>query len=473
MRQQPEYHDYIVPGLDVLIGDPDILSPLPGSKKRAEIFYIPEGYVRRVIDFYDEPSGRGDACKELTRRFGEILSAMNGSSGNSYQLANGTLVSFETTPKSVRSSKDQAVYVAKAISEKLGTNKKYVAIMTGSDQLSALAALGKIDVAHLNPDVYTGRRKIYLPSEKAGLWYGSHHITREAWSVVFPEEEPLRPNEFIEFIFDDFGQVNHSFKNIGRFDATENALVPLKYFKFGDPEYNRIYPRTAGQAMLLEALLAPPEEIPIVVVSGTYGTGKTFLSVAAGLFGVTKSFDYERVFICPRDGALGKDIGAVPGDATEKTLVKAKPIEDNIRALFRLTNIGKKSKFADDKSSAAEKRNCVDRAVEDAMERYFEYEPIIFMGGRSIANSFIIYDEFQDMERYQARALLTRIGDNSKIVVSGDPAQLSNPHLNRTSNGLSFSASKLAGKPEAAIITLTKDEIVRSPAALAIANYLA
>ena len=96
------------------------------------------------------------------------------------------------------------------------------------------------------------------------------------------------------------------------------------------------------------------------------------------------------------------------------------------------------------------------------------------MGGRNISNSFMIYDEFQDMERGQAKALLSRIGDGSKIVVMGDPNQTTNPHLNKTSNGLSYSASKLAGGSLVSVISFDKNrEIVRSAAAKQIAERLA
>lgn len=461
------FHDYIVPGLDVLIGDPDILNPLPDSKKRAEIFYIPEGYVRRVIDFYHEQSGRGDSCRELTRRFGTILAAIKDSDADSYRLENGTLVVFVSADKygTISSSKEQAIATALYLKNS-GTIAcpNFIAIMTGSDQLAALASLKKIDIVHINPDVYTGRRKVYLPLNYSGLWYSNHKITQDEWAGFFPEESPLLPNEFVEFVVDDYGQIDRSFQNIGRFDVDKNALVPLEYFRFGGAKFKHIYPKTAGQAMLLEALLAPPEKIPLVVASGLFGTGKTFLTVAAGFYGATVSNTYERVFVCPRDGALGKEIGFVPGDATEKTLVKARPIIDNLREVLKLTE-------SDSATSSSGKHNCLNKKIESCLDSYFEFEPIINMGGRSLSDSFIIYDEFQDMERYQAKALLTRIGNGSKIVVSGDPTQVTNPHLNRTSNGLSYSSSKLAGKPEAAIITLTQDEIVRSLAALAIAGY--
>ncbi len=173
------------------------------------------------------------------------------------------------------------------------------------------------------------------------------------------------------------------------------------------------------------------------------------------------------MFICPRDGTLGADIGFLPGDATNKTRAKAKPIEDNLLQVI-------KSQQSSEKRN--EKGNSGLGSAHDKLERLIaqhtiEFEPLVNMGGRSIADSFIIYDEFQDMERYQAKALLTRPSDGSKMVILGDPTQTTNPHLNATSNGLSYSASKLAGKPEAAVITLLPEEITRSRAAIAIAKY--
>lgn len=474
-----EFHDFIVPGLDVLIGDPSILDPKVDDKKRAEIFYIPENYIYRVIDFYNEQSGRGDACRELTRRFGYILDKMQKDDEETFSLENGTMIEFVKTDDfkfdkglDYKSSKSHAVAAAKIKSKEVDSD--YLAIMTGSDQLSVLASLYRIDVAHINPEVYTGRRRVKLPYECSNLWFTNKRITPDEWKEFFPNQTELRPNEFIEFVFDDFSGRNYDFAStIGRFDINEEALVPLRYNSFKNPSFSKIRPRTASQAMLLEALLLPPEEVPIVIVSGVFGTGKTFLSTAAGYYGVTESGEYERVFICPRDGALGKEIGFVPGDPVEKTMVKAKPIADNMREILRLTIPHEKLK--DQKGefkNASACRDCLDRRVAEVLENYFEYESIIYMGGRSISNSFIILDEFQDTERYQARALLSRIGNGSKIVVSGDPTQITNPHLNRTSNGLSYSASKLAGKPEAIIVTLHEDEIVRSSAAQAIAAYL-
>lgn len=465
-------HNYLVPSLDTLIGDPSILIPKAENKKKAEILYIPIGYMHRIDDFYNEQTSRGDACREIMAYLSIILDRKRQNTGP-IMLENGMQIDFIPFENcefdqgfDPNSSKAQAIASAKYLQTKYSRDS--VAIMTGSDRLAVLASLSEIDVAHINPTVYHGRRLVEMPLECSNLWFSNHRITKQEWIECFPNELPLLAHEFVEFTFEPHGQTNGNggFGHIGRYNPTEQALIPLQYTSFKKPAYNKIRPRNAGQAMLLEALLAPPEEIPIVIVSGIFGTGKTFLTTAAGYI-QTEDETYDRVFVCPRDGALGKEIGFVPGDTTEKTRVKARPIEDNLREVLKL----KGDKCSNNNSNGGGPKAYFKNKVEDILTAHFEFEPIINMGGRSLSDCFIIYDEFQDTERYQARALLSRIGDNSKIVVLGDPTQITNPHLNRTSNGLSYSASKLAGKPEAAIITLEEREIVRSPAAQAIAKY--
>ena len=282
-------------------------------------------------------------------------------------------------------------------------------------------------------------------------------------------------NQYVELSFGSFGQVDSSYQSIGRFDGTN--VVSLRFTRIKNPAFRKIYPKTPGQAMLFDALLAPPDELPIVVVSGTFGTGKTFCAVASGLAQVMGQ-KYEQIFVCPRDGSLGREIGYLKGDKIDKILPQAAPILDNLDSVVRLMKNRTKASSDENTSQKDKKYDMVEMAsiknvVEEYREQYFEFEPIIFMGGRSIKNSFMIYDEFQDMERSQARALLSRIGDNSKIVILGDPNQTTNPHLNRTSNGLSYSASKLAGDPLAAVISFDQTrEVVRSAAAKHIAECL-
>lgn len=480
------FHKYLVPGLDVLIGNPSFIAPDPDTRPKARRLLIPESYLYRIDDFHNEQSSRGESARELQTIFrSEILRRIHNEGLPYYTFPNGMqleIISDECCTFSGRlnpkSSKSQAVATALSCLDSNNRRRSGVvddppidssslAIMTGSDSLAILAYLNNIDVAMINPEVYTGRRNVELPYEASSLWFSNHGISPSEWKDVFPNEKPLNPNEYVVFTGDYHEVRNKSYKNIGRCDPETGRLVPLRFTNISCEALTaKIWPKSIGQAMAIDALMAPVQEIPIVLISGIFGTGKTFLSVAAAYFQIEDGL-YDRIFICPRDGTLGADIGFLPGDATNKTRAKAKPIEDNLLQVI-------KSQQSSEKRN--EKGNSGLGSAHDKLERLIaqhtiEFEPLVNMGGRSIADSFIIYDEFQDMERYQAKALLTRPSDGSKMVILGDPTQTTNPHLNATSNGLSYSASKLAGKPEAAVITLLPEEITRSRAAIAIAKY--
>lgn len=481
------YHNYLVAAMDMLIGDPDVLTPEKDTKKKADYLCIPIQYLDKLGEWRHEFSSRGEAAKRIIYSMGEMLAYLNNnpeSDGNVFTCKNGMKIMFAdaSVPAGINvHSTSLAIALAQTLQNKHGGRKTgKVAIMTGSDWMVAKASAAHIDVARINPEVYTGRCKVKLPTDAASLWTRNRHISEAEWHDLFPRRK-IHFNEFVEFEIENFGQTQTGYSNIGRFTYDKHgnpAVVPLKYIKFNSPSYDGVRPITNVQAMYLESLLAPVDEIPIVVFSGLFGTGKTFLAVATGLNGVgyraTKpNLEFERIFVCPRDSALGKDIGFLPGNVTDKTMAKALPVIDNIRDVLKIVGIENLSADSDSptkskKSTASQspKRNTVSgsfsKTVMDIVDRYFEFQPLINMGGRSISNSLIFYDEFQDVERFQARELVSRIGNGSKIVIAGDPTQLSNPHLNRTSNGLNYIATKLADKPYASIITCDEeDEIVR------------
>ena len=507
------YHNYIVAAMDMLIGDPDVLAPNADTKKKADYLCIPIQYLDKLGEWRHELSSRGEASKRLIKSMGYMLSYINNHpdssqekrSGRVFTAENGMKIMFDEVPHSTEAhSTELAISLAKSL--KFSHQQKKdggVAIMTGSDWMVAKASAAHLDVARINPEIYTGRSKVKLPLDAAPLWTKNRHISQDEWNDIFPSRQ-IHFNEFVEFEIDNFGQIQNGYSNIGRFTYDEHgnpAVVPLKYAKFSSPSYRKIRPITNVQAMYLEALLAPVDEIPIVVFSGLFGTGKTFLAVAAGLNGVgyhtsVPNVPYDRIFICPRDSALGKDIGFLPGDVMNKTMPRALPVVDNIHDVLRIIQetatiaekpapeeLPESTPPSDEQSGKTSRKRIrkhtkttkdelammrstpagnIKKEVMDLIDKYVEFQPLINMGGRSISNSLIYYDEFQDVERFQARELISRIGNGSKVVITGDPTQLSNPHLNRTSNGLNYIATKLADKPYAAIITCdTEEEIVR------------
>ncbi len=482
------YHYAIVPALDALIGEPKLINPDPDTKKKAGEMLIPNQYVDRLAEFLDEGiTSRGEAAYILLGYITNMLEEIHNNHLEYYTCKNGMKIRFISTDDQTFYKDDSRKSTkASALATASYYNKFHpgaVAILSGDPAMLAKALQRNIDIARINPEIYTGRRKLLLPERAYDKWFGKGYLTVDDFARYFPDEKPLLCNEFVEFIFDEktiacyqtTGNYRELANRIGRFEEEcgengvktgEWALHQLRHI--AKPKENfkgiPIEPLNAGQAMLYEALLAP--DIDIVICAATFGTGKTYLSVNAGLNAVRDpKSQFDRVFICPRDPHWGEQIGFLPGDEHQKTLANAMPIVDNIRS--GLKQKGDKCKNGEKKSNAQ-----INDEVNKIIEDWCELTSMVHMGGRSLADSWIIYDEAQDFEWSQMLQLVERIGDHSKMVIIGDPEQVHNKHLSKNSCGLSRAMSKFAGGKCIAIVTLTKDEIERSRAAREIARLL-
>lgn len=469
-----DFHRNLIPGLDALIGDPDILNPTALTKLKANTMIIPAHYIDRCRQFRDELSNRGEAATHLIHSFARILETIHQNDGNEYICDNGMHIIFQKElDGKAKSTAETTVMAARWFIEHSGReDADDVAILTGDNTLVALASLESVDVAHVNPESYTGRRKIKLTADAMNIWCRRGYLTLEEWNRNYPEEKALNPNEFVEFEYDDefVTEKRHFTYYIGRFHKVETekgeeqAIEQIHYIH-SLPKFINL--RTVGQAMFAEALLAPVEEIPIVICPSTFGTGKTFLAtnIGAQLTIFEKKPRYEGIFICPRDSELGKEIGFLPGSEADKTIAKAMPIVDNFETYLKLRK--DKEKGGETKSRAQIKKD-----IKGYLDDYFEFVSVINMGGRSISDKWIIYDEAQELERFQINQLMKRVGDGSKLIIIGDPEQIFNRHLNKQSNGLSYAATKMRGSEYAAIISMTNNEITRSKAAQEIAKFV-
>ena len=482
------FHYAIVPALDALISEPKLIYPDEDTKKKAGEMLIPYQYIDRLEEFLDDSStSRGEASADLLEHITDMLEEIHNKKLDVFTCANGMKIRFVSIDGQNFVKEDKKTSTkASALATAANYNEIHpgqVAILSGDPAMLSKALLRKIDIARINPEIYTGRRKLQLPEKAYNKWFGDGYLTQEDFAKFFPDEKPLLCNEFVEFTFDESlivcYQTNGNYKElsnrVGRFEEEcgkggaktgEWVLRQLHHIykpKEGSKEIP-IEPRNAGQAMLYEALLAP--DIDIVICAATFGTGKTYLSVNTGLNAVKdKNSQYDRVFICPRDPHWGEQIGFLPGDEHQKTLANAMPIVDNIRS-------GLKAKGDKDKGGTKKSNQQINDEVNKIIEENCELTSMVHMGGRSLANSWIIYDEAQDFEWSQMLQLVERIGDYSKMVIIGDPEQVHNKHLSRNSCGLSRAMSKFAGGKCIAVITLNKDEIERSRAAREIARLL-
>jgi len=176
---------------------------------------------------------------------------------------------------------------------------------------------------------------------------------------------------------------------------------------------------------------------------GSAGTGKSLLAIAAGLQQVIEKKIYKRLVVLKPTIAVGNDIGFLPGEKAEKLLPWLAPIMDNLRQLMFS---GKKSKYNE---------SMITDLMEDGT---IELEAITYLRGRSISDAYIIIDESQNCGSHELKTILTRVGENSKIVLTGDIEQIDNVYLDAVSNGLAIAIEKFKGSDITGSCTLLKGE---------------
>ena len=202
-----------------------------------------------------------------------------------------------------------------------------------------------------------------------------------------------------------------------------------------------IRPRNREQHFALDALL--DEDIKLVTLVGKAGTGKTLLAIAAGLLKTTEEVVYQRLLVSRPIFPLGKDLGYLPGDVEEKLNPWMMPIFDNMEFLMGLT--------ARDKKHGRSYRELVDMGA-------VQIEPLTYIRGRSIPNQYMIVDEAQNLTPHEVKTIISRAGEGTKIILTGDPSQIDNPYVDATNNGLIHVVNRFRAEKIAAHCTLSKGE---------------
>ncbi len=200
-----------------------------------------------------------------------------------------------------------------------------------------------------------------------------------------------------------------------------------------------IHPRNIEQAFAIHALLHP--DIKLVTIQGNAGTGKTLLALAGAL---EQRKYFRQIYVTrPIVPLSNKDIGFLPGDIKSKVDPYMAPIWDNLKFI--------KDQFADDEKMQAK----LDELV--ANEK-ISIAPLAFIRGRTLSKIFFIVDEAQNLTPHEVKTIISRAGENSKFVFTGDIYQIDTPYLDAESNGLSYLIDKAKGHPLYAHITLQKGE---------------
>jgi PhoH-like ATPase len=265
--------------------------------------------------------------------------------------------------------------------------------------------------------------------------------------VAPPGLAALYPNACV--LLRDAGAPSHT--ALGRFDAMRGEIVQLRVGREG---VMGVRPRNKEQAFAMDLLL--DDSLRLCTLIGKAGTGKTLLALAAGLKRTTEDNVYSRLLVSRPIMPLGRDLGFLPGDVDEKLNPWMQPIFDNLEFLF--TNGGSKSARQD-------------RGFLDLLESgTIQVEPLTYIRGRSLPHQYLIVDEAQNLTPHEVKTIITRCGEGTKIVLTGDPHQIDNPYVDLASNGLSVVADRFKRERIAGHVVLAKGE--RSDLAELAANLL-
>ncbi len=214
------------------------------------------------------------------------------------------------------------------------------------------------------------------------------------------------------------------------------------------PHLCGIIPKNIEQIMLADALLNP--EIPLVTTIGSAGSGKTLLAIAAGIQQVLCKHIYNKIIITRPIMPVGKDIGFLPGTVNEKMEEWIRPFKNNIEYIKNINSSKGKNKLSMEK---------IDLLLNlDACKDVMEVLPITYIRGSSISNAFIIVDESQNATPSEMKTIITRVGEGSKLVLTGDVNQIDNKFLSRECNGLTMTVKKFWNTDLYSHITLNNVE---------------
>lgn len=300
----------------------------------------------------------------------------------------------------------------------------------------------KFNVATSVNSLYSGVKVI----ESQDVSIDKFYENQEDFRLTEEIESNLYPNQFV--ILKD-GQKSA----MARFLSKGEPVRPIKSVA------SKLSARNKEQEFARELLY--DENVKLVTLAGKSGCGKTLLAIDAGLEQVLNQRRYRSLVICRPVMPVGRDIGFLPGDLNEKLEPWLAPIKDNLRFL-----LSSSEQAAQAKDSSTRKKKIVEpppKFDEQVLQSYFdegiiEVQAMTFIRGRSIANAYIIIDEAQNTNLHEIKTILTRVGENTKIVLTGDLEQIDSTYVDSVSNGLSIAIERFKDQKISGHVTFLKGE---------------
>ncbi|MBD67107.1 MAG: phosphate starvation-inducible protein PhoH [Halobacteriovoraceae bacterium] len=280
-------------------------------------------------------------------------------------------------------------------------------------------------------ELYSGQRMFEVSSERLHEFEQNRYLGLEE-----NERKMFYANEYL--VVHETG--NPQKRQLGRYHAHKGGIVPLIKNREG---VWGVHPKNVEQQFALDALLN--HEVSLVSLVGKAGTGKTLLAIAAGLEAAIGQQQYSRVLVSRPIVPMGRDLGFLPGDVNEKLGPWMQPIFDNIDFLFG-------------NQRASNQTTTWDELINQGL---LHVEPLTYIRGRSLPGQYMIVDEAQNLTPHEIKTIITRAGEGTKIVLTGDSEQIDNPYLDSINNGLVYCIDRLKKEHIVAHTKLIQGE--RSP----------
>lgn len=424
---------------------------------------LPFTIIEELDKIKSRPNEVGSNAREVARQLSEMIElAPAGALKEGIQLRSGGMLRVLslkdvgvdlTSPSSsdwdLTNKDNQIIEVCRALTKKHEEQGLSAPILVSRDILLRIKCnvLGIVcedfkglNVAESIGKIFKGHITVEVPDDVINSFWEQHSdgfVDFEYDLSPYLDGLSLCPNEFILL-------KNHSVPGdpaIIRWVG--DGYWPKIVLPFNDKR-GTVYglrPRNYEQRMAIDLLTDP--SVHLVTMIGLAGAGKTLIAVAAGLHQVLEKKKYKRLMVMKPTVAVGNDIGFLPGDKSEKLAPWIAPIMDNLRQLM----------FSGKKSKTAEMT-----MLEMFEDGTIEVEAITYLRGRSISDAYIIIDESQNISAHELKTIITRVGENTKIILTGDVEQIDNVYLDSVSNGLSIAVEKFKEHSIAGHLTLAKGE---------------
>lgn len=402
---------------NVLLFDPTAMFKFGNNE-----VYIPLVVVEEIDRFKKDQNENGRNARHFSRLVDDLRAKGPLSKGVELDSGGTLIISVDRQVKAghdhlIDLNKNDNLILSTAISLKEDGAEVYLITKDINLRLKA-------DIFDVNSEDY-GNQDIIRDEQYSGhrVWKVSaaelnNYEKNRFLPIENAKEKYIEPNEYFIIQEDD----NERRRSLGRYSESKKGVTPLIPLREG---VWGIYPKNVEQQFALDALLN--DEIKLVTLVGKAGTGKTLLAIAAGLEMAISQEKYSRLLVSRPVQPMGKDLGFLPGDVNEKLAPWMQPIFDNMDFLF-----GQKA--------PGTHGNSYESLIDNGL---LHIEPLTYIRGRSIPGQYLIVDEAQNLSPHEVKTIITRAGEGTKIVLTGDPQQIDSPYLDEVNNGLSYCVDRL------------------------------